>query len=127
MPKTVGKLPDRKDVIRIGQVYEAAGVRLRDIYLSITPLNFKGSDIPGLMRKVETVVNGLDRIVFKWGPPASKSAYNEAGAINRTRAKALKFEEDEDYDTDEHTRSIERSREAMIEDLITANQSILGK
>lgn len=125
MPKAIGDIPDRKDVIRIKQVYEAAGKRLQDIFLSVTPLNFKSSDIPGLMRKVETIVNGLDRVVFKWAPPASKSAYNEAGAINRTRARALGFEEDEDYDKDEHTRAIERSREAMIEDLITANQSIL--
>lgn len=124
MPKTVGKVPDRKAVVQIGKAYESAGIRLRDIFLSVTPFSFKGSGIPAAMRKVETVVNGLDRIVIKWAPPSSKDAYNEAAGINRTRARALGFEEDEDYDTDEHTRAIEKTQEAMTEDLLKANQSI---
>ncbi len=125
MPKTVGKVPDRKAVAQIGKVYESAGIRLRDIFLSVMPGSFKTQNIPKAMGQVRTVVNGLDRISIKWAPPSTKEAYNEAAAINRTRARALGFEPNPKYDKDNHARTIEATQEAMTQDLVDANQSIL--
>lgn len=125
MPKTVGKVPELRDVERIGKVYDTAGRKLRSIFLSVNPIDFKSSNIPSLNGEIESIVNGLDRSVFKWGPPSAKDAFNEAYGINKTRAIALGFEEDQDWDLDNNERAIESFREAMIDDLLKANQTIL--
>lgn len=123
---TVGLIPERSDVDRIGRTYNVAGKKLTKIFLSVDPIaGFKSSETPGLMRQVQTIVNGLDRYALKWSRPAVTDAYDDAEVISITKLRALKRRPDPDFDTSIEKVTIDKFSNATEQDLIEANQSIL--
>lgn len=123
---TVGLIPDPKAVNRIGKIYESAERQLTKIFLSVDPIfNFKSSEIPGLMSKVQSIVNGLDRSALNWARPSVEDSYDEAQVIAITKLKALKRKPDPDFDESIHEITKDEFSNATEKDLIDANQSIL--
>lgn len=123
---TVGLIPDSKAVNQIGRIYESSEKELTRIFLSVDPIfDFKSSEIPGLMRKVQSIVNGLDRSALNWARPSVEDSYDEAQAIAITKLKALKKKPDPDFDESIHDITKDEFSNATEKDLIDANQSIL--
>jgi len=122
----VGLIPEREDVDRIGRTYNLAGKKLTKIFLGVNPIvSFKSSGIPGLMRQVQTIVNGLDRYALNWARPAVESAYDDAEVISITKLRALGRDPDPDFDESIQKITKDEFSSVTEQDLIEANQSIL--
>jgi hypothetical protein len=123
---TVGLIPERKDVDLIGNVYGEAAKELTKIFLSVDPIpDFRTSEIPGLLKRVQSIVNRLDRFSITWSRRSVTDAYDDAGAISITKLKALDREPDPDFDTSIHKITKDKFSNATEQDYIEANQSIL--
>ena len=123
---TVGLIPERPDVDRIGRTYNVAGKKLTKIFLSVDPIvSFKSSETPGLVRQVQTIVNGLDRYALNWSRPSVESAYDDAEVISITKLRALGREPDPGFDKSVEKLTKDEFSNVTEQDLIDANQSIL--
>lgn len=123
---TLGLIPERKDVDLIGNVYDEAAGKLTKIFLSVEPIqDFKTSEIPGLLKRVRSIVNRLDRFSIKWSRDSVTDAYDDAETIAITKLRALKREPDPDFDESIRKITKDKFSEATTEDLVQANQSII--
>lgn len=122
---TVGKIPDPKAVTLIGSVYDGAAKKLTKIFRAAYPLeDFKISEVTGLMRQVDSIVNRLDRFAITWSRSSVVGAYEEAQAVSEAKLKALKEKPDPEFDESIHAITKDAFSEATADDLVTANQSI---
>lgn len=123
---TVGKIPDRRDVTLIGNVYNGAAKKLTKIFKSVYPIDeFLILETPRLMKEVRSIVNHLNRFAISWSRSSVTRAYSEAQAISETKLRALKEKADPEFDEDIHKITKDKFSEATTEDLVKANQSIL--
>jgi hypothetical protein len=124
MPKKVGLIPERKDMGILADFYGKAGTMIRDELLKVNYEDFKELEAQRIQRKVDIIINNMNRFAVTWSKKANHDAYRDSREIARKRLVALDAKKDPLFDKKIHANSIEEGQEITAKDLIKANNTI---
>jgi len=124
MPKTVGLIAERKDMAVLASFYGKAGTMIRDELLKINFEDFKEIEAQRVQRKVDAIINNMNRFAVTWSNKANYDAYRDSREIARKRLIVLDAKKDPLFDRKNHANSIKKGQELTATDLIKANNTI---
>lgn len=122
--KKVGLIPLRK---KVGELERSYFVVQKDIVrrlFSIDPVSYTEAGAVTIHRNVNKLVDGLNRISARWANDAVPLAYEESRKISETRLHILGAEKNKKFDSQKHKSDTRDFIDAVIEDLVKANESI---
>lgn len=124
MPKTVGLIPERKDMGVLAKFYGIAGNKIKDELLKIGISDFTELEADRVTRKIDAIINSMNRFVIKWSNKVVKDAYRDSMDIARTSLSILGAVKDPLFNKKTHMNAVKNGQEITAEDFIKANNSI---
>lgn len=123
--KTVGLIPERKDITTLGKFYEKISKDIKATIMSLIIDGYSELRAMKVRREVDRLVNRLNVFISGWTRNASKDAYKEALKVNKIRMDILGLKPNPKFDNIIHRKTIEFYRDDTFDVFVRANNSIL--
>lgn len=122
--KTVGLIPEPKDVRDLERIYAGFARRIRDEVFKINVADYSEIKAMRIRKNIDWIVHQLNRAIMVWSRIAVKKSYTDSKRITQTQLAILGKNRDPNWDVKTHMNAIQRQIMITQEVLLRANYSI---
>lgn len=124
MAKGLGLIPERTELAEIKKYYGVAGKMITDELSKLTEGDYQELKAMEVQRKVDAIINNMNKFVFKWAGRAVPKAYKDSAVKSKIALSAIDAKRNGYYNPKRHLMAIEEYKDAMAKDYVRANISI---
>lgn len=124
MPKGLGLIPEREEIKEIQRYYGVMGKMIKEELMKLTAGDYQELKAIAVQKKIDIIINNMNRFVFKWSKRAIPKAYKDSFIKSKISLNILGAQKNDFYDKKKHVATIERFQEATAKDYVKANLSI---
>lgn len=124
MAKGLGLIPERAEVTEISKYYGIMGKMIKEELMKLTAGDYQELKAMTVQKKIDTIVNNMNKFVFKWSKRAIPKVYKDSFIKTKISLSILDAQRNNLYDKKKHIVTIERFQEATAKDYVKANLSI---
>jgi len=124
MAKGLGLIPERAEVTEISKYYGVMGKMIKEELVKLIADDYQELKAIAVQKKVDTIVNNMNKFVFKWSKRAIPKAYKDSFVKSKIALNILGAQKNNFYNPKKHLATIERFQEATAKDYVKANLSI---
>lgn len=122
--RTVGLIPEPKEVRELELIYSKFARKIRDEVFKLDVASYSEVKAMRIRKNVDWIVHQLNRTIMTWSRIAVKKSYLDSRRVTQTQLLILGFRRDPNWKAMTHLDAIKRQVQVTQEVLLRANYSI---